>query len=291
MAKHFMALALLVILSSASAGFSARFSPDSSAFALSVDHLEYSGHYGNYSVALQVFPLPSEIRVFGQEASPQALSQEIAWLQENRALETKCNATVLLVLSYSDYYCAPDGGWKDCGQSAECMVTPVAPAAPSPADTQSTAYDGAGAMGEAARSLSQPAAAPMTQKNAAPQDNAAEAGIRTEQLLPLLGAFIAVIILSYLMLQQRQLMVEIGPQEAKLLENPTRAGIMQELSVADKIPTDLSTRLGKSKATVVEHLAALSEAGFVEKVETPGKKFVFYRLTRKGRVALLRKAA
>jgi DNA-binding MarR family transcriptional regulator len=101
---------------------------------------------------------------------------------------------------------------------------------------------------------------------------------------------IAVVVASYLILQQRQVQLEIDPQEEKLLDNATRAGIMQELSGADRIPTDLSIKLGKSKATVVEHLTTLSSAGFVERVATPGRKYVFYRLTQKGKRALLRRA-
>jgi DNA-binding MarR family transcriptional regulator len=77
----------------------------------------------------------------------------------------------------------------------------------------------------------------------------------------------------------------------RLLSNGTRAGIMDELSIADKIPTDLSMRLGKSKATVVEHLDALVCAGLVERIQTQGRKFVYYRLTQKGKQALLRRAA
>jgi DNA-binding MarR family transcriptional regulator len=114
-------------------------------------------------------------------------------------------------------------------------------------------------------------------------------GISAEQLVQLLGALFAVIVVSYLLLQQKG--PEITPQDLQLLSNETRSGILHELEVADKIPTDLSNKLGKSKATVVEHLETLSSAGFVEKISTPGKKYVFYRLTRKGKVAILRKAA
>ena len=102
------------------------------------------------------------------------------------------------------------------------------------------------------------------------------------------GVFLAVIVASYLILHQRQ--EQIDPQTERLLENETRSGILEELETADKIPTDLSLKLGKSKATIVEHLGALLEAGFVEKLATPGKKFVYYRLTRKGKQALLRRA-
>jgi|GEM_PF-2896652 len=77
----------------------------------------------------------------------------------------------------------------------------------------------------------------------------------------------------------------------RILSSPTRVEILNELSTNEKIPTDLSSRLKKSKATVIEHLERMREAGFVEKVQTPGKKFVYYRITSKGKTALLRSAA
>jgi len=113
--------------------------------------------------------------------------------------------------------------------------------------------------------------------------------IGTEQVLQLLGAFLAVLVASYLILQSRHEPV-LDPATEKLLDNPTRAGIMEELSSADKIPTDISAKLGKSKASVVEHLSALMDAGLVERIATPGKKFVFYKLSQKGRQLLLRRA-
>jgi DNA-binding transcriptional ArsR family regulator len=123
---------------------------------------------------------------------------------------------------------------------------------------------------------------------AAPQAKTAEGRIGTEQMLQLLGAFIAVLIVSYLVLHSRP--AAMPDEGERLLANETRAGIMEELSSADKIPTDLSLRLGKSKASVVEHLSALMEAGLVERISQPGKKFVYYRLTQKGRQLLLRRA-
>ena len=152
---------------------------------------------------------------------------------------------------------------------------------PAPAPLQDT---GAGrsvmatTSGASEKSLEAPSAPP-----------AASQQIGTEQMLQLLGAFLAVLVASYLILQSRQESV-LDPATEKLLDNPTRAGIMEELSSADKIPTDISSKLGKSKASVVEHLSALMEAGLVERIATPGKKFVFYKLTQKGRQALLRRA-
>ncbi|VVB66236.1 Bacterial regulatory protein, arsR family [Candidatus Gugararchaeum adminiculabundum] len=69
----------------------------------------------------------------------------------------------------------------------------------------------------------------------------------------------------------------------KALSNDTRVGILKELNQGDRIVTDLGERLGKDKSTVHEHLELLLKEGLVEKIEQPGKKFVFYRLTRKGK--------
>lgn len=146
-----------------------------------------------------------------------------------------------------------------------------------------SAPSGTGAAGSASKAASESQAA-------AP----AQGGINGTQVLQLLAAFILVVIASYLILSSRPeavQMQQVDPQVERLLQNETRKGIMNELSVADKIPTDLSNRLGKSKAAIVEHLAELMEAGLVERLETPGKKFVYYRLTQKGRQILLRKAA
>lgn len=79
-----------------------------------------------------------------------------------------------------------------------------------------------------------------------------------------------------------------APEVVDALSNETRVEILQDLAQADRIPTDISTRIGKSKATVSEHLEQLMAAGLVEKVQTPGKKFVYYRLSGKGRSVLLR---
>jgi DNA-binding MarR family transcriptional regulator len=69
---------------------------------------------------------------------------------------------------------------------------------------------------------------------------------------------------------------------------PTQMAILDEISQSDKIPTDISLRIGKSKSTVVEHLDNLCKAGLVEKISTPEKKFVFYRLSQQGRLYLLK---
>ncbi len=275
--RNYHALALLLQLGALSADFTLYLSPASSAFAISADRTGFPGHYGNYTVQIGVFPPPSYVTVAGEGATPAALASEVAWLKKEGALVTSCNLTGLE--NYAQpAYCDDSGKLVACSSAPGCQPLPAQPAA----------QKANGRAGEAA--LTFPSAAPMMQATGGAQENAAGAGIGLEQVLPLVAAFLAVIIASYLILQQRQVQIQIEPHEERLLENGTRAGIMQELSLADKIPTDLSARLGKSKATIVEHLDALLQAGFVEKIETPGRKFVFYRLTRKGKQAILRRA-
>ncbi len=93
---------------------------------------------------------------------------------------------------------------------------------------------------------------------------------------------------AYVVITKRQ-GVEFEIPDAEMhraLSSDTRLGLMRELQARDLTPTDLSTRVGKSKATVVEHLDRLMDAGFVEKKEEAGRKFVFYGLTRKGKEIL-----
>ncbi|PIT85029.1 hypothetical protein COU37_00725 [Candidatus Micrarchaeota archaeon CG10_big_fil_rev_8_21_14_0_10_45_29] len=77
------------------------------------------------------------------------------------------------------------------------------------------------------------------------------------------------------------------PQELSIGE--TQMQIINELSEVEKIPTDISRSVQKSKSTVVEHLDSLCKMGLVERIALPSKKFVYYRLTREGRLLLLKR--
>jgi DNA-binding MarR family transcriptional regulator len=294
----FGALAIALLLSVLSAQqFEAYFSENSSAMAFNVLNLSYEGHYGNYTVDVGVYPPPSSVRVSGSEASQMALANEIGWLISQRALETSCDPSKLPMFSWQVSYCNDTGQWVDCAQEPSCMSPPPPPqpmvnAIPAVGgavqEKSSQAFDN---NAPSATTLGVATAAQRKAAEGAPaQQPQPSQQITLEQLLPLLGAFLAVIIAAYLLTHQRLMQLQLDPQSEQLLENQTRAGILEELSGADRIPTDLSNRLGKSKATIVEHLDALAAAGFVEKLATPGKKFVFYRLTQRGRQALLRRA-
>lgn len=129
-----------------------------------------------------------------------------------------------------------------------------------------------------------PAAAPQAAP-VPPTQQSSQVG----QLIEVLVIFIGMIIASFIVLYQLSRNTVSDPT-MKLFENETRLGIVKQLAEADRIPTDLANSLDKSKAAVVEHLDILMSQGLVERLETPGKKFVFYRLTQKGKQALLRMA-
>jgi DNA-binding transcriptional ArsR family regulator len=69
----------------------------------------------------------------------------------------------------------------------------------------------------------------------------------------------------------------------KAISVDTRMDILKILAEGERNPSFLSKRLNKSDATIIEHLEALQKAGLVKKIETPGRKWVFYTLTERGR--------
>jgi DNA-binding transcriptional ArsR family regulator len=69
----------------------------------------------------------------------------------------------------------------------------------------------------------------------------------------------------------------------KALSTETRMDILKLLSAGGRNPSFVAKKLGKSDATIVEHLQALERAGLVKKTVSPGRKWVFYSLTERGR--------
>jgi len=69
----------------------------------------------------------------------------------------------------------------------------------------------------------------------------------------------------------------------KVMSVDTRIDILKELYQGERTPSDLGKRLKKSDATIIEHLNGLIKVGLVKKLEHPGKKWVFYTLTERGR--------
>jgi DNA-binding MarR family transcriptional regulator len=105
-------------------------------------------------------------------------------------------------------------------------------------------------------------------------------------VLALLG-ILSLAVLAFYFRPQAVMAPQAPAPPTPIFLSDSRLALLSQLQTADRIPTDISTRLGKSKATVVEQLDGLVTAGLVERVSEPGRKFVFYRLTRAGRQALL----
>ena len=76
----------------------------------------------------------------------------------------------------------------------------------------------------------------------------------------------------------------------KVMSVDTRIDILKELSNGDRTPSDLGKRLKKSDSTIVEHLNGLIKVGLVKRIEHPGKKWVFYTLTERGKGILSSKS-
>jgi len=279
--------------------------------ALADGSYSYPGHIGRYDVKVGTAEDGIFVSVEGAEESQSMLAYEVSYLVETGALATTCGTTGLLALKNEREPVCIGTQWVSCSIVASCVPRaggqlsavedrsfrlPPSITAKALPSAPSSGAEAAGALSPQPMmaQIAQESAAGTTDngagQSAAQEQAAPQAGIGAQQALPLIAGFLAVVIVSYLILQQRQeaVQLEISPQEERLMQNETRAGIMEQLEGADRIPTDLSTKLGKSKATVVEHLETLVEAGFVEKLATPGKKFVYYRLTQKGKRMLLK---
>lgn len=73
--------------------------------------------------------------------------------------------------------------------------------------------------------------------------------------------------------------MDLDHRVIRALAVPTRVDILNALDETGATPTDVSDRVGKSKSTVVSHLAVLEEAGLVEKDVEDGRRRVLYRPT------------
>ena len=84
------------------------------------------------------------------------------------------------------------------------------------------------------------------------------------------------------MLRQEREPITVTREVLEALASRTRVSILMHLRNGQKTLTSLSREMGKSKATLHEHLVKLQEAGLVEKQESRGK-WVYYELTSRGR--------
>ncbi len=76
-------------------------------------------------------------------------------------------------------------------------------------------------------------------------------------------------------------------QVYKVLSNPVRVDILRSIVEVDRILTDISSHIGKTKSTTSEHLDKLLKAGLITRIKRKGRKFVYYRITSYGRRVLI----
>lgn len=69
----------------------------------------------------------------------------------------------------------------------------------------------------------------------------------------------------------------------KTLTVDTRTNILKALDNRPMTASELSRKLDKHVTTISEHLQKLKNSNLVERVERPGRKWVYYKLTRPGR--------
>ena len=71
--------------------------------------------------------------------------------------------------------------------------------------------------------------------------------------------------------------------ELKVLASDSRVEILRNLKGRNYTVSELAQRLGQSKSTVHEHVNKLHGAGLVEKADNYTDKWVYYRLSRRGK--------
>lgn len=77
--------------------------------------------------------------------------------------------------------------------------------------------------------------------------------------------------------------LKISKKLLKTLTVDTRTNILKNLGNRPMTASELSRKLGKHVTTVSEHLNVLRKSELVERIERPGKKWIYYRLTKPGK--------
>jgi len=282
--------------------------PDGTHFSVINDTASYAGHYGNYTVAATKNEHNITLVLYGDGESKEALGKELAWVGNLAGISPDICPNYTLQLEQ-------DGNYSTCKGTITVYHQEQGglPPVPAPPNNNGGENNGGGEVVPQGSNNGSGKVAPQGWLEqitsgitalaggllgaifgtAAQQGQAGTApGIGIAAVICPLLALVLIIIIAFMLIMDRQAAPSpsVDPEIQKLLENETRSGIMQELSQADKIPTHLSLKLGVSKPAIVGRLAELVDAGLVEKVEVPGKKFVHYRLTQKGRQTLLRMA-
>ncbi len=77
--------------------------------------------------------------------------------------------------------------------------------------------------------------------------------------------------------------LEMDGNTIEVVSSETRKEILKYLNRRNMTVTELSRELDLSKSTVHEHLKKLKNAGFINKLDREGRKWVYYELTKKGK--------
>jgi len=77
--------------------------------------------------------------------------------------------------------------------------------------------------------------------------------------------------------------VKFDQGELKVLASETRVEILKTLKDRNFTVSELSEKLGHSKSTLHEHISKLLESNLVEKADNYTNKWVYYRLSRRGK--------
>jgi len=72
----------------------------------------------------------------------------------------------------------------------------------------------------------------------------------------------------------------------KVLSDDTRSRILKVLERRQMTASELSRYLDKHVTTVAEHLELLHQSNLVERIERPGRKWIYYRLSKIGKQML-----
>lgn len=74
--------------------------------------------------------------------------------------------------------------------------------------------------------------------------------------------------------------IKLSKDMLKTMSVDTRASILKSLEAKQMTASEISRVLNKHVTTVSEHLSLLQSSGLVERIERPGHKWIYYRLTK-----------
>lgn len=95
---------------------------------------------------------------------------------------------------------------------------------------------------------------------------------------------------AYISASQMSLIMEeefkVSKDLMKAVSAETRTQILKALENRQMTASELARHLGKHVTTVAEHLELLNEASLIERMERPGRKWIYYKLSSVGKQML-----